>query len=111
VVSAIKASPAAQIPADQTSKSEVMQKKLIDCPISSHEPTQRVKNMKQTLQPVDLTGIGNIIKERQSHTWRHHKSEDCLIGEGIVTICECQRNEEEGEGRQMEASVKGCKYD
>ena len=35
---AIRYSPAAQIPADHTNSSEVMQKKLIDCPISSHDP-------------------------------------------------------------------------
>lgn len=33
-------SPSAQIPADQTSSSELMQKKLIVWPISSHEPVQ-----------------------------------------------------------------------
>ena len=31
-------SPTAQIPADQTRSRELMQKKLIDCPISNHEP-------------------------------------------------------------------------
>ena len=41
-------SPSAQIPADQTSSSELMQKKLIVCPISSHEP-------------VSVTFIKNVI--------------------------------------------------
>ena len=31
-------SPSAQMPADHTSNKELMQKKLIVCPISSHEP-------------------------------------------------------------------------
>ena len=34
----MRTSPTTQIPADQTSSSELMQKKLIVCPISSHEP-------------------------------------------------------------------------
>ncbi len=34
----MRTSPTAQMPADQTSSSELMQKKLIVCPISSHEP-------------------------------------------------------------------------
>ena len=36
--SAMSASPIAHIPADHTSSSELMQKKLIVCPISSQEP-------------------------------------------------------------------------
>ena len=35
---AISTSPTAQIPADQTNSKELMQKKLMVCPISSHDP-------------------------------------------------------------------------
>ena len=34
----MRISPTAQMPADQTNNRELMQKKLIVCPISSHEP-------------------------------------------------------------------------
>lgn len=34
-------SPRAQIPADHTSSSELIQKKLIVCPISNHDPIER----------------------------------------------------------------------
>ena len=37
----ISHSPKAQIPAEKTSNEEVITKKLIVCPISSHEPVQR----------------------------------------------------------------------
>jgi hypothetical protein len=36
--SAIRYSPAAQIPADQSSRSDAIQKKVIDWPISNHDP-------------------------------------------------------------------------
>jgi hypothetical protein len=39
--SSIKYSPAAQIPADHTSSNDEMQKNVIDCPISSHDPATK----------------------------------------------------------------------
>ena len=38
ITSAIKCSPSAHIPADHSRSRDVIQKKLMDCPISSHEP-------------------------------------------------------------------------
>ncbi len=49
--SAIKYSPAAQMPADQSSKSEAMQKKVIDWPISNHEPVSCTLKKKLTVIP------------------------------------------------------------
>lgn len=50
-VPAIKLSPNAQIPADQTSNREVIQKKLIDCPISSHDPLSVTWKKKVIVMP------------------------------------------------------------
>lgn len=41
-VLAIRTSPTAHNPADQTNSSDVMQKKLMDWPISNHEPCERL---------------------------------------------------------------------
>jgi hypothetical protein len=38
ITSAVRYSPRAHIAADHSKSSDVMQKKLIDCPISSHDP-------------------------------------------------------------------------
>ena len=38
ITSAVRYSPRAHIPVDHSKSSDVMQKKVIDCPISSHEP-------------------------------------------------------------------------
>ena len=45
IISDNKYSPAAQMPVDHNSKSEVMQKKVIDCPISSQEPERSMMNI------------------------------------------------------------------
>ena len=50
-VSAIKYSPAAQIPADHNNNSDVMQKKLIVCPISSHDPVSETLKKNASVMP------------------------------------------------------------
>lgn len=64
-VSAMRYSPAVQIPADQTSNREVMQKKLIDCPISNHDPVSYVDTIQSdhqlTNSPVSVTFRKNAI--------------------------------------------------
>jgi hypothetical protein len=42
----IRNSPAVHMPADQTSKRDVMQKKLIDCPISNHDPVNHCVSLR-----------------------------------------------------------------
>lgn len=49
--SAIKYSPAEQIPADQSSRSDAMQKKVIDWPISNHEPVSCTLKKKLSVIP------------------------------------------------------------
>lgn len=55
VVPAMRISPIAHIPADQTSKRELTQKKLIDCPISSHDPDEYVDSFHGHQRPDNRT--------------------------------------------------------
>ena len=55
--SAIRYSPAAQIPADHNNNKDVMQKKLIDCPISSQEPVSRTLKKKARVIPTPMSSM------------------------------------------------------
>lgn len=57
----IKYSPAAQIPADHKSNMEVMQKKLIDWPISSQEPVSCTLKKKVKVIPTTKRKIIKIV--------------------------------------------------
>ena len=54
---AMRTSPTAQMPADQTSNSELMQKKLIVCPISSHEPVSVTFKKNVIVMTVDIQAL------------------------------------------------------
>lgn len=72
-VSPIRYSPIAQMPADHTNKRDVMQKKLIDCPISNQDPTARISK-RMAVDLALLTGIGHVQKERHRHSyWNNQK--------------------------------------
>ena len=72
-VSAIELSPNAQTPADHTSNKEVIQKKVMDCPISNHDPIneKRVRAVRFRCDVEDwlLTCIGDLEKERDGHAY------------------------------------------
>ena len=82
-LSAIKNSPAAQIPADQTSNSDVMQKKLIDCPISNQDPCNLIifetRRMKERAWLI-LTCVCHIEEKRQCHSWNDAHISNCSDG-------------------------------
>ncbi len=84
---AMSTSPTAQMPADHTSRRELIQKKLIVCPISSHEPvsvTFRKKVIVMTArggkneQNISMFGKGTLENpkgsERQTLTVCQSKS-------------------------------------
>jgi hypothetical protein len=100
-------SPAAQIPADHTSKREAMQKKVIDCPISNHEPRRQSDNEQSgnagpvSFLPVSVTLKKNVIVI----TIQGHFSKEALVQLKIRTVGESERDKEEGEWRKAETSV------
>ena len=53
----MRTSPTAQMPADQTSNSELIQKKLIVCPISSHEPVSVTFKKNVIVMTVDIQAL------------------------------------------------------
>lgn len=88
-------SPSAQIPADQTSSSELMQKKLIVWPISSHEPAQRFVRpvLWQTHAPhipVSVTLKKNVSVMTEWGVCQQEQAE----GRRTCTVCERERDEE-----------------
>lgn len=76
LVPAKSRSPMAHIPADHTSNSELMQKKLIVCPISSHDPAKQTDFRTSRTQGVaeHLTSICDFEEEGHCHHFRQNGS-------------------------------------
>ena len=87
----MRTSPTTQIPADQTSSSEIMQKKLIVCPISSHEP-------------VSVTFRKNVMVITASSAALWSTCGGDSMGRRR-TICEGKRDKKKTKWREVEARV------
>ena len=80
----INLSPNAQIPADHTSNIEVIQKKLIDCPISNHDPVSVTWKKKVTV----------ITKPDRFNTTRKSIGNQVLYSPSVIVSA--MRNSENG---------------
>lgn len=70
-VSPMRYSPAAQMPADHTNKRDVIQKKLMDCPISNQDPIGRISQRTGVRVVAFHTGISHVQKECHRRSYGH----------------------------------------